>query len=257
MIATNDRAASDPDRRPRVLYGRRVGRPLRADRRRLLAELLPRLTLDLRAAGPGALDPRGLFRGTVFGGGTPIRPRAVWLEVGFGSGEHLAAQAAAHPDIGVIGCEPFINGVAAALQHVEAARLENVRIHPDDARTVIDALAPESLARVFVLFPDPWPKTRHAKRRFIADATLDALARVMAPGAELVLASDDMGYIRWALGRLLAHAAFAWTATCAADWRNRPAGQPATRYEEKARQKGIRPVFLVFRRGDGIRPAGP
>ncbi|MGE0650252.1 MAG: tRNA (guanosine(46)-N(7))-methyltransferase TrmB [Alphaproteobacteria bacterium] len=224
---------------------------MRADRRRLLAALLPRLALDPRSVPAGSLDPRGLFAVPVFDDGTPVPPRAVWLEVGFGSGEHLAAQAAAHPDVGLIGCEPFINGVAAALQHIEAARLENVRIYPDDAGAVIDALVPACLARVFVLFPDPWPKSRHAKRRFIADANLDALARVMAPGAELVVASDDIGYVRWALGRLLAHAAFAWTATRAADWRTRPECQPATRYEEKARRKGIRPVFLVFRRRDG------
>jgi tRNA (guanine-N7-)-methyltransferase len=251
MITSDDGASPAPDRRRRILYGRRVGRPLRADRRRLLADLLPRLTLDLGGARAGTLDPRVAFAAPAFDGGTPVAPRVVWLEVGFGSGEHLAAQAAAHPDVGLIGCEPFINGVAAALQHIEAARLENVRIYPDDARAVIDALAPGCLARVFVLFPDPWPKARHAKRRFIADANLDALARVMAPGAELVVASDDMGYVRWALGRLLAHAAFAWTATRAADWRTRPAGQPATRYEEKARQHGIRPVFLVFQRGEG------
>jgi tRNA (guanine-N7-)-methyltransferase len=252
MTTSDDGAAPIPDRRRRILYGRRVGRPLRADRRRLLADLLPRLTLDLRTVGPGTLDPNTAFAASGFDHGTPVAPRAVWLEVGFGSGEHLAAQAAAHPDIGLIGCEPFINGVAAVLQHIEAARLDNVRIYPDDARAVIDALAPASLARVFVLFPDPWPKARHAKRRFIADANLDALARVMAPGAELVVASDDMGYIRWALGRLLAHTAFAWTATRAADWRARPLSQPATRYEEKARQKGIRPVFLVFRRHEGV-----
>jgi tRNA (guanine-N7-)-methyltransferase len=251
MIASDDGAAPIPDRR-RVLYGRRVGRPLRADRRRLLADLLPRLTLDLGGVRTGTLDPRTAFAAPVFDGGTPVVPRAVWLEVGFGSGEHLAVQAAAHPDVGLIGCEPFINGVAAALQHIEAARLENVRIYPDDARAVIDALAPGSLARVFVLFPDPWPKSRHAKRRFVADANLDALARVMVPGAELVVASDDMGYVRWALGRLLAHAAFAWTAARAADWRTRPAGQPATRYEEKARRRGIQPVFLVFQRGEGV-----
>ncbi|MQA64985.1 MAG: tRNA (guanosine(46)-N7)-methyltransferase TrmB [Alphaproteobacteria bacterium] len=252
MITSDDGAAPTPDRRRRVLYGRRVGRPLRTDRRRLLADLLPRLTLDLGGARAGPLDPRAAFAAPVFDGGTPVAPRAVWLEVGFGSGEHLAAQAAAHPDVGLIGCEPFINGVAAALQHIEVARLENVRIYPDDARAVIDALAPGCLARVFVLFPDPWPKARHAKRRFIADANLDVLARVMAPGAELVVASDDMGYVRWALGRLLAHAAFAWTATRAADWRIRPADQPATRYEEKAHRRGIQPVFLVFERDDGV-----
>ena len=247
----DDGGAADsaaPARRRRVLYGRRLGRPLRVDRRRLMAELLPRITLDLAGIAPGTLDPRKVFAAPAFADQAPPSPREVWLEVGFGGGEHLAAQAARHRDIGLIGCEPFINGVASALQHIESERLDNVRLHPDDARAVIDALAPASLARVYVLFPDPWPKARHAKRRFISDANLDALARVMAPGARLTVASDDDGYIRWALGRLLAHPAFVWMAERAADWRERPADQPPTRYEEKARAKGIRPVFVLFRR---------
>lgn len=252
----DDSGAGDsagPARRRRVVYGRRLGRPLRVDRRRLIAELLPRITLELKGVVPGTLDPRRVFAAPAFADQAPpppreVWPREVWLEVGFGGGEHLAAQAAGHRDIGLIGCEPFINGVASVLQHIEAERLDNVRLYPDDARAVIDALAPGVLARVYVLFPDPWPKARHAKRRFISDANLDALARVMAPGARLTVASDDYGYIRWALARLLAHPAFVWTAERAADWRERPADQPPTRYEEKARAKGIRPIFLLFRR---------
>lgn len=238
------------DRRRRVLYGRRQGRPLRVERRRLMAELLPRVRLDLSAVAPGTLDPRSLFSDPLYAAAPIAPPDEVWLEVGFGGGEHLCAQAAAHPRVGVIGCEPFINGVASALQHIDTGRLENVRLYPDDARTVIDALAPASLARVYVLFPDPWPKARHAKRRFISDANLDALARVCVPGARLTVASDDMGYIRWALARMLAHPDWDWTAGRAADWRVRPADQPPTRYEEKARAKGLSPVFLVFRRRD-------
>ncbi|MFM2129109.1 MAG: tRNA ((7)-)-methyltransferase [Pseudomonadota bacterium] len=234
--------------RRRILYGRRMGRPMRGQRRRLMAELLARVRLEISGAAPGSLDPRALFATPVYADVPFPAPREVWFEVGFGGGEHMCDEARAHPGIGFIGCEPFINGVASALQHIEAGRLENVRLYPDDARTVIDALADASLARVFVLFPDPWPKARHARRRFISDANLDALARVMAPGALLVVASDDSGYIRWALGRMLAHPAFDWTAERAADWRQRPAGQPPSRYEEKARDKGISPVFLVFRR---------
>lgn len=226
-----------PTRR-RLLYGRRVGRPLSGLRRRLMDELLPRLGVDV-AVPPGTLDPRRLF---------PQPMDAVWLEVGFGNGAHLAAQAEAHPRIGLIGCEPFVNGVAAALRRIEAGGLANVRILPDDARGLLDALADGSLARVFVLFPDPWPKARHAKRRFISAPVLDQLARVMAPGAELRVASDDRGYVRWALAQALAHPGFAWTAERAADWRERPVDQPPTRYEEKARARGIRPVFLTFRR---------
>jgi len=231
-------APPGPGARRRRLYGRRIGRPLRATRSALLADALPRLSIDLSGVAPGSLDPRSLF--------APAAPSGVWLEVGFGNGVHLAAQAEAHPDIGMIGCEPFVNGVAAALQRIAAASLANVRILADDARPLLDALAPASLDRVFVLFPDPWPKARHAKRRFISAPVLDQLARVMAPGAQLRVASDHSGYIRWALAQVLAHPDFDWPACSAADWRHRPADQPPTRYEEKARARGISPVFLTF-----------
>jgi tRNA (guanine-N7-)-methyltransferase len=134
------------------------------------------------------------------------------------------------------------------LAQIDTMNLTNVRIFADDARLLIDRLAATSLGRVFVLFPDPWPKTRHAGRRFIAPDTLDALARVMVDGAELRLATDDPGYLRWALAALIAHEDFDWCAEKADDWRNRPADQPATRYEEKARAKGLSPVFLIFQR---------
>jgi tRNA (guanine-N7-)-methyltransferase len=239
-----------PHARRRILYGRRKGRPLRPARKRLVRDLLPRISVPLEsrdevvAALPGTgpfLDPARFFDGAA-----PCRE--VWLEVGFGAGEHLAAQATTHPDIGFIGCEPFLNGVASLLARIEARRLANVRIYNDDARFLIDQLAAGTLARVFILFPDPWPKTRHARRRFVAADTLDSLARVMADGAELRIATDDPVYLRWALAALTAHEGFRWIAEKAADWRVRPADQPATRYEEKARAKGVMPVFLVFER---------
>ncbi len=243
-----------PGRPRRVLYGRRVGRPLRAGRRRLLDALLPRLRVALPDR-PGTLDPATLFAGPPPFPEAPFPPspgapalREFWLEVGFGNGEHLAAQAQARPDVGLIGCEPFLNGVGACLQQIAAARLGNVRLHPDDAREVIEALAEASIARVFVLFPDPWPKARHARRRFVSAANLDALARIMADGAELRVASDDPGYVRWALACGTAHPAFEWTAESARDWRVRPADQPETRYEGKARARGAAPAFLAFRR---------
>ncbi|MFT5540080.1 MAG: tRNA (guanine-N7-)-methyltransferase [Alphaproteobacteria bacterium] len=228
--------------RQRVLYGRRKGRPLRKQRQKLLVELLPRLRVDLMDTAPGGLDPRSLFTTMA------SAPHEVWLEVGFGGGEHFCAQAEAHPEIGLIGCEPFINGVAAALKGIAVSQLTNVRLFTDDAHILIDAFKEASLARVFVLFPDPWPKARHAKRRFISGQTLDALARVMAPGALLHVASDDPGMIRWALSAGLAHPGFDWIAERAPDWCDRPRDQPPTRYEEKARERGIRPVFLAFRR---------
>jgi tRNA (guanine-N7-)-methyltransferase len=174
--------------------------------------------------------------------------KALWLEVGFGSGEHLVAQAAAHPDIGLIGCEPFLNGVANLLEHIDRLAVKNIRIHDADARQVMDALPDASVGRCFVLFADPWPKKRHQERRFIGPANLDSLARILADGAELRLASDDTRLIGWMLEHTWRHPAFIWTAQNAADWRTRPADWPATRYEEKALSAGRQPVFLRFKR---------
>ena len=226
------------------LYGRRHGRPLRRYKAGLVDSLLPALRLESPA--PGArLEPAGLF-------GRPVD--AVWLEVGFGGGEHLAAQAKAHPEIGLIGCEPFVNGVAGLLGHIERERLDNIRILPDDARPLLDALPDGAIGRCFVLFADPWPKRRHWERRFIAPHNLDRLARVLADGAELRLASDDPGLIAWMLEHTWRHPAFAWLARRAEDWRQRPEDWPPTRYEQKAVAAGRRPVFLRF--GRVCRPAG-
>lgn len=188
---------------------------------------------------PGGLDPAHLFQPPV---------DTVWLEIGFGAGEHLAWQAAAHPGIGFIGCEPFVNGVGALLAEIERTSLANVRIHDDDARPLLGALAPGSIGRCFILFPDPWPKQRHHKRRLIGPATVDALARVLADGAELRVATDDPAYLAWILAVVRAHGAFAWVVTGPADWRVRPPDWPATRYELKAREAGRMPSFLRFKR---------
>ncbi len=220
----------------RRFYGRRFGRALRAGRRRLLNELLP--TFQIKAAD-GLLDLATLFQ-------NPLKECC--LEIGFGGGEHLAAQAAAHPDTGFLGCEPFINGVARLLSEIDEKGLRNIRIYPDDARDLIDRLAPASLNRVFLLFPDPWPKSRHAARRFISAENLDALARVMRDEAEFRFASDEMGYVRWTLRHVRAHPSFEWTATTALDWRQRPADWSPTRYEQKALSDGRPCVYLRFRR---------
>ncbi len=223
------------------MYGRRQGRRLRLGRQRLLAERLPELCIDLPSAGR-RLDPHGLFQ---------PRPASVWLEIGFGAGEHLAWQAQTRPDLGFIGCEPYLNGIAGLLALIERHGIVNIRIFPDDARTLLDALDDRSLDRAIVLFPDPWPKKRHAYRRFIGPETLDVLARVMRCGAELRVASDDMGYIRWTLRHATAHPAFEWLACGPWDWRRRPADWPATRYESKAIRDGRNCVYLRFqRRGD-------
>lgn len=220
------------------LHGRRHGRPLRKQRAALMETLLPALRVPLPPAG-ATLDPASLFA---------HHPRAVWLEVGFGGGEHLAAQAAAHPDVGFIGCEFFVNGVASLLKHVEAQGLANVRVHADDARPLLDALPDASLDRVFVLFADPWPKKRHAERRFIGPANLPRLARCLKPGGELRAASDDPTLIEWTREQLASFPAFAVVEEGVGDWPGRPADWPPTRYEQKAVAAGRVPVFWRCRR---------
>jgi tRNA (guanine-N7-)-methyltransferase len=205
--------------------------------------LLPRLAIELPAAGE--LHPAILF-------GPPSRE--IWLEIGFGSGEHLASQAAANPEIGLIGSEVFENGVARLLGEIERRRLVNIRLFVDDARRLLVALAPATIARIFILFPDPWPKARHHKRRIVSRDTLDQLARVMCVGAELRLATDDPGYCGWMLERLTGHPEFEWLARRPDDWRRRPDDWPATRYEEKALAAGRAPFFLRARRRSGGAP---
>jgi tRNA (guanine-N7-)-methyltransferase len=218
-----------------LFYGRRRGRPLRAAQRERQTNLLPRLVFELPERGH--LNPLTLF---------PDAPREIWLEIGFGGGEHLAEQAECNPDIGLIGCEVFENGIAKLLAEIDRRRLANIRIYADDARPFLTVLTPRSIARVFILFPDPWPKTRHHKRRLVAPATLDRLAEIMTDGAELRLATDDPSYLSWMLEYLTNHPALAWTARRPADWRERPPDWPATRYEEKARKAGRSPAFLRF-----------
>ena len=222
----------------RSLHGRRQGRPLRADRRRLLQELLPEIRIDPPPPGR-TFDPAALFA---------RRPAAVWLEIGFGSGEHLAWQAERNPGIGFLGAEYFVNGVAALLRQIEDRGLDNVRILQGDARALLDVLPAESLARVFILFPDPWPKTRHHKRRIVQHETLTRLAKLMTNGAELRVATDDPAYQGWILEHAVAHSAFCWLAEGPGDWRARPADWPPTRYEQKAIEDGRRPAYLRFRR---------
>ncbi|HEX6103369.1 MAG TPA: tRNA (guanine(46)-N(7))-methyltransferase TrmB [Alphaproteobacteria bacterium] len=219
------------------LYGRRRGRRLRAGQQALLSELLPKLRIELPPPG-GHLDPTALFPDA----------REVWLEIGFGGGEHLAWQAARHPKIGFIGAEFFLNGVAGLLGHLARGGIGNVRIHPDDARPLLKALPDRSIGRAFLLFPDPWPKARHARRRFVGPENLAELARILKAGAELRIASDDPGYVAWALEHLTRSPDFQWLARGPLDWRVRPDDWPPTRYEEKASKAGRRPAYLRFRR---------
>jgi tRNA (guanine-N7-)-methyltransferase len=219
---------------PRRLYGRKRGRKLRPAQAARLETLLPRLAVPLPPPGE-RLDWRALF---------PRPMESLWLEVGFGAGEHLAWQAERHRQVGLIGCEPFVQGVAQLLRTVEERGLDNVRLVPDDARPLTEALPDGCVGRCFVLFPDPWPKRRHWGRRFLSGATLDLVARVMAVGGELRLASDNPHMLDWMLWHARAHPAFAWTARRAADWRSRPDDWPPTRYERKALHGT--PAFLRF-----------
>lgn len=230
------------DVRQRTLFGRRRGKKLRDGQQSLLDTLLPRLRLGVPP------EPQKIDLAKAFGGSAPAD--GVWLEVGFGAGEHLLWQAREHPRVGIVGCEPYINGVAKCLAQIERDGVENIRLFTDDARLVMAALPERSLSRVFVLFPDPWPKTRHHKRRFVQRDTLDILAPLMKPGAELRLATDDPSYLPWMVEHACIHPAFEWLAERPADWRGRPADWPPTRYEQK-RIAGT-PVFLrLRRRADG------
>ena len=219
----------------RLIYGRRKGHRLRPGRRRLLEELLPRLLISLPERG--RIDPAALF----------AEPRAeLWLEIGFGGGEHLVAQAAARPEVGLIGCEPYVSGVARALSLIQERGLGNVRLFMDDARLLMTALPAACLTRIFVLFPDPWPKARHHKRRIVNPGTAAEFARLLRTGGELRLASDDMSYARAMLLALRARPELAWQARGPADWRCRPADWPPTRYEDKALAAGRASVYLRF-----------
>ena len=199
--------------------------------------MLPRFLLPIPQAG--RLEPRAAFSAP---------KREVWLEIGFGGGEHLAVQAECHPEISLIGCEVFEPGIAKLLAQIERRHLDNIRIFANDARLIIAALQPSSIDRVFILFPDPWPKRRHEKRRFVSRETLDTLAAIMTDGAELRLATDDGNYLSWMLERLTKHPFFEWIVRGPCDWRNRPKHWPPTRYEEKARAAGRAPAFLLLRR---------
>lgn len=217
----------------RRLFGRRKGRPLRTGQTVLMDELLPRVRVQLPEKG--VYNPFAAF---------DFVPEAVRLEIGFGGGEHLAAQAASNPVVGFFGCEPFVNGVAKLLTQIDQQELKNVRILPDDARLLLDALPDGSLDQCFVLYADPWPKTRHASRRFIGRENLDRLARVIKMGGQLRLATDVAGLAQWMREQTNAHPSFA----CIYDGPKAPADWVPTRYEQKGIKAGREPEYLIYRR---------
>jgi len=198
-----------------------------------MRDLLPRVEVDLDA----------LQRGSLF-----APDREVWLEIGFGGGEHLLARASERPDVGFIGCEPFVNGVAKLLAGIDARGLDNVRVRADDALALIEAAPDAAFSRIYLLYPDPWPKRRQQKRRFVSEANIALLARVLKPGGELRFATDIDDYAGWTLARFLASPLFAWDADRADDWRRPWEGWASTRYEAKARREGRGSAYLTFRR---------
>jgi tRNA (guanine-N7-)-methyltransferase len=221
-----------PDRES-GFFGRRRGKRLRAAQGRLVETLLPRL----RIGGDADI---GAFRA--------LFPQDLRLEIGFGGGEHLAHEARAHPRVGFIGCEPFVNGIAKLLAIIDQERLANIRISDEDAMKLLPRLPDAAFGRVSILFPDPWPKRRHRKRRILSDETLAELARAMPPGAELRFATDIDDYAGWALARVMRSSDFRWTAERAEDWRRPWPDWPGTRYEAKAIREGRLPSYLTFER---------
>lgn len=222
---------------PIPTYGRRQGRKLRAGKRALVDELLPELVMG--DAGEALAEyPEW------------------WLEIGFGGGEHLAHQAANHSAIGMIGCEPYLNGVGDLLRRISAGNIENIRLFKGDARLLMAQLPPASLTKAFILFPDPWPKSRHHKRRLITTAFLEELAVLMKPGAELLIATDHEDYLTWILSHALACKSWQWQALSAADWQNPPAEWVETKYQKKALCEGRQPHFLRFVRREAVRLRG-
>lgn len=235
-------------------FGRRKGKKLKPSRVVLVESFLPKIKLGNFEANE-TVDPKRLFS---------IPVENVWLEVGFGGGEHLAEQSRRHPETGFIGAEVYLNGVTSLLAHITGTqqggdvspddvglaegRVDNVRVHDEDVRDILPRFKDGSFERIYVLFPDPWPKRKHKDRRFIGKRNLPILARLLKSGGELRVASDDMNYIRWSLEHLMRSEDFEWTAETANDWRNPPSDWVNTRYELKALRQGKKPVYLIFRR---------
>ena len=232
-----------PDRPPRNFYGRRRGKHLRDSQEVYLEE-------DLTALSPGAVDwdsnPKRepLDLAALFGG------RDVWLEIGFGGGEHMVHQASLNPDIGIIGCEPYINGVAMLLGKIRRAGGDNLRVYPGDVRDMFDVLPQASISKAFLLYPDPWPKSRHHRRRFVTPEHLAPLARVLKPGAEFRVATDIPDYVRQTLEEVPQHP-FDRVRAAADDIHQPWDDWISTRYEQKALREGRVPHYLTFRRHAG------
>lgn len=245
----HSKVSSSSNSNPRLKsFVRNRGRRLREGKQSLVDELLPKLLISLPPQGGGQeggiITPSSNYAPSLT---LPLQGRELWLEIGFGSGEHLALQAKLHPEIGMIGCEPYINGLSKLLQVIFVDKLDNIRLHQGDARDIIDLLPDKSIARVFILFPDPWPKSRHHKRRLINHELLKQLARIMKPGGKLLIATDHEDYLTWILERVLTQTDFVWTAKTKRDWEQPPADWVTTKYQAKALREGRIPHWIKLK----------
>ncbi|MCZ7894503.1 tRNA (guanosine(46)-N7)-methyltransferase TrmB [Agrobacterium salinitolerans] len=218
-----------------AFFGRRKGKPLRNQQVDTIENLLPLLKIDLESAPPQNLA--ALF---------PADVRLIRLEIGFGGGEHLAHRAVENPETGFIGVEPFVNSMAKLLAAVRERELMNIRLYDDDATQLLDWLPEGSIDHIDLLYPDPWPKKKHWKRRFVSDVNLARFHRVLKPGGKFCFASDIDTYVNWTLQHCARHGGFEWTATSADDWRTPYANWPGTRYENKAKREGRSSAYLTF-----------
>ncbi len=258
LLTACKKSLAEPETKRR-LYGRRQSRPLNKERKAAFESLLPKLQIDITPD----LDPKTLF---------PKPKTQHWLEIGFGNGEHLAALLRAHPENGYIGIEPYINGMAAFLKdiyshsrHSGAGRnlddmeqedpglrrgdvLDNIRVLMDDAMLLCENLSDNSLDGIYVLNPDPWPKTRHHKRRIINKQNLDIFARILKPGGALIMSTDVDALAEWMVTEAFTHPAFEWSAESADDWRKAPKDWIKTRYEEKGTEAGRNQTYLIFKK---------
>lgn len=228
---------TDPFPQRRYIWGRRQSRPLKDNQRKALDELWPQISLELPENS--LVDLAGLFVSP---------PEDIWLEIGFGGGEHLAAQAALHPSIGFIGCEPFVNGVASLLVHIQEIGLTNIRVVRDDARLLVARIPDQSVGRIFVLFPDPWPKKRHNKRRIIEKEMVTAFARILKSDGALFMATDDEAYAYWMQAVMEDDPAYELDLGGRKDVYERPDNWPNTRYEQKGISQGRASVYLVYKK---------
>ncbi len=254
-------AQADPTA-SRKFYGRKQGHKLNAYQERLMETLLPRVTLGdpntpdtstsplpspsaPRTAEPAPIDLAAAFASSPFS--DPPAPLTSYaLEIGFGGGEHLLARAQAQPQCGFIGCEVFRNGIAKLIRGIDDARLSNIRIYPDDVRDILDDFPDQCFDVIYLLYPDPWPKIRHHKRRFISQAHLDHICRLLTPQGSFFVASDIPDYVNWTLAHIRQHGGLEFTAEKADDWRQPFKDGPSTRYEKKALAAGRVPSYLHF-----------